>query len=137
MTTDQEEQAEKRRTLLNDARVRNGDTGTYLSHTHDDTSGGTFASLGAPHVVGSTETPKYPAAAAHQHDPCGPEPPLSPYDNSAFESSMVTSSTVEVPGDPADAPSSLDGGPACPPSGDSMSERAGSSPFSQKDEDNG
>jgi len=36
MPTDKEEQAERRRTLLNDARVReqsrNGDIGTYLSH---------------------------------------------------------------------------------------------------------
>jgi hypothetical protein len=44
MTTDQEEQAEKRRVLLQDADVRananrNGDTGTYLSHTHSEVGG--------------------------------------------------------------------------------------------------
>ena len=45
-TSDQEDQVEKRGTLLNDARVReqsrNGDTGTYLSHTHSEL-GGRFA----------------------------------------------------------------------------------------------
>jgi hypothetical protein len=49
-TYDPEDQAERRRVLLNDARVRNqsrnqsnGDTGTYLSHTHSEV-GGRFAS---------------------------------------------------------------------------------------------
>ena len=47
MTTyDPEDQAERRRVLINDARVRdqsrNGDTGTYLSHTHSEL-GGRFA----------------------------------------------------------------------------------------------
>ena len=47
MTTyDPEDQNERRRILLNDARVReqsrNGDTGTYLSHTHSEL-GGRFA----------------------------------------------------------------------------------------------
>jgi hypothetical protein len=45
-TYDPEDRAERRRVLQNDARVRdqsrNGDSGTYLSHTHSDV-GGRFA----------------------------------------------------------------------------------------------
>ena len=51
MTTDQEEQAEKRRVMLQDAdvrnRSRNGDTGTFLSHTHIDDAGGRFSAVNA------------------------------------------------------------------------------------------
>jgi len=131
-TSDQEDQADKRRTLLNDARARNqsnGDTGTYLSHTHDEI-GGRFAAIGHAQVVGAGPVPKYPAASTPWHgpDPVGDEPPLGfPIDAMpGLESSMATSSSsVEATGDPADAPSSDDGSPATP-SGGLMSERAGS-----------
>jgi hypothetical protein len=76
MTTEaQREQAERREVLRNDARVRE-QTGTYMSHTHDDLAGGRFAATGTPHIIGSTAVPIYPAAPAHQSDPVGLEPPI-------------------------------------------------------------
>jgi hypothetical protein len=74
MLSSQEEQAERRRVLANDQRLKE-QTGTYLSHTHSD-MGGRFAAVGAAYVVGSTALPAYPAAAAHQRDPVPPENPL-------------------------------------------------------------
>jgi hypothetical protein len=146
MLTDQDEQAEKRRTLLNDARVRNqsqnGDTGTFLSHTHIDDAGGRFSAVNAAKIVGQSPAiaAAYPAASfAHQTE-LPPEPSLgfSIDEMSGLESSMATScsSSVEATGDPADAPSSDDGSPATP-SGGSVSERAGSSPSSDQTSDEG
>src|SRR6516225_2400243 len=113
MLTDQEEQAEKRRTLLNDARVReqsrNGDTGTFLSHTHIDDAGGRFAVVNAAKIVGQSPAiaAAYPAAGVHQSDPVGTEPPLG-FSVNNLESSAAPpcSSSVEATGDPVDAPSS-------------------------------
>jgi len=135
-TSDQEEQAEKRGTLLNDARVReqskNGDTGTFLSHTHIDDAGGRFSAVNAAKIVGQSPAiaASYPAASAAHQTELPPEPSLgfSIDEMPGLESSMATSSSssVEVTGDPADAPLSDDGSPATP-SGGLMSERAGSS----------
>jgi hypothetical protein len=44
MLSRQEEQAERRRVLANDQRVKE-QTGTYLSHTHDDIHQGRFAGV--------------------------------------------------------------------------------------------
>jgi hypothetical protein len=82
--SDQEEQADKRRVMLQDADVRananrSDDTGTFLSHAQaqaDEINQGRFAALGTPHMVGSTLAPSYPAASAHQRDPVPDEPPL-------------------------------------------------------------
>jgi hypothetical protein len=74
MLSKQEEQAERVRTLENDRRLRD-QGGTFLSHTHSDL-GGRFSAVGAQTVVGADPFPNYPAASAHQHDPCGQEPPL-------------------------------------------------------------
>ena len=131
MTTDQEEQAEKRRTLLNDARVReqsrNGDTGTFLSHTHIDDAGGRFSAVNAAKIVGQSPAiaASYPAASAAHQTELPPEPSLgfSIDELPGLESSVAP--PTEVTGDPADAPSSDDGSPATP-SGGLMSERAGS-----------
>src|SRR5262249_38935409 len=118
MTTDQEEQAEKRRTLLNDARVRNqsnGDTGTFLSHTHIDDAGGRFAAVNAAKIVGQSPAiaAAYPAASAAHQTELPPEPSLgfSIDEMPGLEPSTATpcSSSVEATGDPADAPSSDDG----------------------------
>src|SRR5262250_666564 len=109
MTTDQEEQAEKRRTLLNDARVRaqskNGDTGTFLSHTHIDDAGGRFAAVNAAKIVGQSPgiARSYPAASAAYQTDLPPEPSLgfSIDEMPGLESSMATSSSsVEATGDP-------------------------------------
>jgi len=88
MLSKQEEQAERRATLDNDRRVRE-QTGTYLSHTHDDIHQGRFAAIGTATVVGSTLTPSYPAGPAWCADPGSQclEPPLS-FDNPALEPSM-------------------------------------------------
>src|SRR5215469_8760451 len=144
-TSDQEEQAEKRRTLLNDARVReqsrNGDTGTFLSHTHIDDAGGRFAAVNAAKIVGQSPAiaAAYPAASAAHQTELPPEPSLgfSIDEMPGLESSMAIplSPSVEELGDPAAAPLSDDDGPATS-SGGSVSERAGSSPFS-KDQDDG
>jgi hypothetical protein len=136
MLSKQEEEQERREVLENDRRVREQQqqqTGTFFSHGVSqalDTAGGRYsAAMGAPNVTGATPIPKYPAAAAHQADPVGTEPPLG-FSVNELEPSMAP--PVEATGDPADAPSS-DGGPATS-SGGLVSERAGSSPF-QADQD--
>jgi len=138
MLTDQEEQAEKRRTLLNDARVReqsrNGDTGTFLSHTHIDDAGGRFSAVNAAKIVGQSPAiaASYPAASAAHQTELPPEPSLGFSIDEMPGLEPTTAPPVEVTGDPADAPSSDDGGSATS-SGGLMSERAGSSPSHQDD----
>jgi hypothetical protein len=88
MLSKQEEAQERRAVLENDRRVREQQqSSTNLDHARaaaNDTGGGRFASLGAPHVVGSTPIPKYPQAGpAFQVDPVGDEPPLA-FDNPAL-----------------------------------------------------
>jgi len=96
VTEHQHEQQERLDTFRNDQSVREQQKASTL-HQHaqsqaSDISGGRFAPLGAPHVIGSTPAPKYPAAsAAHQTeqlpeeplgysvndlDPTGPSPPV-------------------------------------------------------------
>src|SRR6516165_8426909 len=79
---DPESQVERRRVLLNDARVReqsqNGDTGTYLSHTHSEL-GGRFALTEHQTITGvvSPAPPPLPANSPwHGRDPVPDEPPL-------------------------------------------------------------
>jgi len=77
-------QAEKRRVMLQDADVRNqsrnGDTGTFLSHTHIDDAGGRFVAVNAATIVGSEPAVKYPqlpsASPWSGADPVPDEPPL-------------------------------------------------------------
>ena len=131
MLSDQEEQAEKRRVLLQDVDVRRRQqeqSGTFLSHTHIDDAGGRFSAVNAAKVVGQSPAiaASYPAASAAHQTELPPEPSLgfSIDEMPGLESSMAP--PVEATGDPADAPSSDDGGPATS-SGGLMSERAGSS----------
>jgi hypothetical protein len=116
MREDQIDQAERRATLENDLRVReqsrNGETGTYLSHTHIDDAGGRFAQVNAATIVGQAPVPKYPAARAHQSDPLGAEPPLGFSVNDLEPSAAALSAlpvAVEQPGPASrgDAPSDL------------------------------
>ena len=112
---------------------KNGDTGTFLSHTHIDDTGGRFAQVNAAKVVGQSPAiaAAYPAASAAHQTELPPEQPLG-YRIDAMpgdETSTVPPSIVEATDDPAHAPSG-DGGPASP-SGGLMSERAGSSPSSE------
>src|SRR5215831_13300391 len=138
-TSDQEEQAEKRRTLLNDARVReqskNGDTGTFLSHTHIDDAGGRFFAVNAAKIVGQSPAiaASYPAASAAHQTELPPEPSLGFSIDEMPGPESSTAPPVEATGDPADAPSSDDGGSATS-SGGLMSERAGSSSSNKRSE---
>jgi hypothetical protein len=74
MLSSQEDQAERRRVLQNDQRVRE-QTGTYLSHTHDD-AGGRFAAISNAQVVGAQPTVNYPAASSSWQIQLPDEPPL-------------------------------------------------------------
>jgi hypothetical protein len=83
MLSRQEEERERREVLENDRRVREEQkkreqTGTYLSHTHDDIHQGRFGAIGAAVVVGAKAdvASVYPAASAHQRDPVSAERPL-------------------------------------------------------------
>jgi len=99
MTSKAEEQAERVRTLENDRRLREQQTGTYLSHTHDEALG-RYREIGQSNVIGSTAIPAYPAASSSWQIQLPDEPPLG-LDNPALEPSM----SVEARG-PADAPAS-------------------------------
>jgi len=137
-TSDQEDQADKRRVLLQDAdvrnRSRNGDTGTFLSHTHIDDAGGRFAAVNAAKIIGQLPAiaESYPAASAAHQAELPPEPSLGFSIDEMPDLEPSTAPPVESTGDPADAPSG-GSGPASPYGG-SMSERAGS-PLSQTDQD--
>jgi hypothetical protein len=122
-----------------DPKSRNGDTGTYLSHTHSDL-GGRFATTEHQTITGvvSPAPPPLPANSPwHGSDPVPTEPPLGYRIDAMPELECPTGIPPVSPpvatDDPANAPSS-DGSPATP-SGGLMSERAGSSPLSQKGED--
>jgi hypothetical protein len=106
MTTEaQREQHERARVLENDRRVREQGS-AYIDHYAQE-AGGRFSAIGAAQVVGASAVPNYPAAAAHQSDPCGPEPSLgyridelepgsfSPAPNSAF-GEVVSSTPLDV-----------------------------------------
>jgi hypothetical protein len=129
MLSRQEEERERRETLENDRRVReqsrNGDTGTYLSHTHSEV-GGRFAIDEHQTITGvvSPAPPPLPSTSpwsGAQPEP-GPEEPLgyeinrlTPFE---LEPSMAQSSVdhAQAPGG-AEAPSlSMDVEHAAPPS---------------------
>jgi hypothetical protein len=145
-TSDQEDQAEKRRTLFNDARVReqsrDGDTGsTYLSHTHSEL-GGRFAVTEHQIITGavSPSPPPLPANSPwHGSDPVPDEPPLGYRVDAMPELETSTGvpsiSSPVATDDPAVAPSST----VQQAYGGLMSERAGSSPFfeSETEKDDG
>src|SRR6516162_9576287 len=78
-TSDQEEQAERRRVLLQDADLRQQQqeqaqreqVSTFFSHTHADeiNGGGRFAAVSPASIVGSEPAVKYPAASPSWHCP--------------------------------------------------------------------
>jgi hypothetical protein len=72
------DQAERRRVVRNDERVRNGDTSTYLDHAHSDL-GGRFAVTERQTITGvvSPSPPPLPANSPWAgSDPVPDEPPL-------------------------------------------------------------
>jgi hypothetical protein len=128
-TSDQEDQAERRRILREQA-------STLLDHARaaaDDEAGGRFARIQPQSVIGSTPIPQYPQAGTpFQSDPCGLEPPLG-YDINAmseFASPTGISLSPVATDDPAHAPSS--GSLVQQPYGGVVSERAGSSSSSEE-----
>jgi hypothetical protein len=117
MLSRQEDDRERREVLRNDQRVRQQQeqaprvfadqsiprrTGTYMSHTHDD-AGGRFSAISNVQIVGQSAVPNYPAAAAHQADPCGTEPPLGYRIDALDPSDPVEPSifTQQATGEPA------------------------------------
>jgi hypothetical protein len=137
MTTyDPEDHAERRRVLANDARVRdqsrNGDTSSYLNH-YSPEMGGRFSNVGAATVVGTTPNPypPLPENSPWRRDPVPDEPPLGYRIDSLDPSLDPGPASAQATDDPAHAPSS--GSLVQQPSGDSVSERAGSSPFSESE----
>jgi hypothetical protein len=148
MTTDDpESQAERRRVLANDVRVReqsrSGDTGTYLSHTHSEL-GGRFAVTDHQTITGvvSPAPPPLPANSPwHGRDPVPDEPPLGYRIDAMPElepppivaSSSPSVDAAQATDDPAPAPS---GGSGPATLGGLVSERAGSSPFSDAEDGN-
>jgi hypothetical protein len=120
MLSKQEEEQERREVLENDRRVREQQqqTGTFFSHGVSqalDTAGGRYgAAMGAPNVTGATPIPKYPAAAAHQADPVGTEPPLGFSVNDLEPSAGL--SAAEATGGAAAPSAPPDVEPAPPPS---------------------
>src|SRR5215472_13995550 len=75
MLSSQEEQAERRRVFAQDQSLR-GTTFHQHAQADADTPRGRFTAHERSTVVGAQPTINYPAAAAHQADPCGIEPPL-------------------------------------------------------------
>jgi len=82
MLSNQEDQAERRRVLANDARVRE-QSGTFFSHTHMD-EGGRFAQVSNAQIVGADRIPNYPAASVAHQIQLPDEPPLG-FDNPALD----------------------------------------------------
>ena len=143
--SDQEEQAERRRVLLQDAdprrqqheQARREQVGTFFSHAQaaaNDAAGGRFAFVSPTSIVGSEPAVKYPAASPSWQIQLPDEPPLSAYENPALEDPTgVSVSPPVATDDPADAPSG--GSLVQQPSGGLVSERAGSSSFSKSKRD--
>ena len=103
MLSSQEDQAERVRTLLNDARVREqreqerrvfadqslpNQASTFHQHAVADAAMplGRFSAISNAQIVG--QGAQYPPAGVHQRDPVGTEPPLG-YSVDAMEPSTV------------------------------------------------
>jgi len=112
--------------------------GTFFSHAQaqaGEFSGGRFGAIGTPNVIGTTPVPSYPAASPSWQIQLPDEPPLSAYENPAFEDSTgaLPVSPPVATDDPAPAPSG--GSSPASPYGGQVSERAGSSPSAIGDPD--
>jgi hypothetical protein len=98
-TSKQEEQAERRRVMLE----QEGATLHAFAQADAAQPRGRFAEVDATQVVAAQPVPTYPAAATPWQgpDPCGPEPPLN-FSVNELESSMVSSSppVEDQAGDP-------------------------------------
>jgi hypothetical protein len=112
MTTSKaEEQAERARVMLEDLRKQQGATLHGRAQADAEVPQGRYAAINKTQIVGANALPIYPAAAAHQSDPCGPEPALG-YRIDAMpelESPIVASSfgEAQAPGPASDDAPSL------------------------------
>jgi hypothetical protein len=123
MTWKAEEQAERLRTLDNDRRLREQRGSTLHQFAQADADiPGRFSAVAHQIVVGADPFPNYPAAAAHQRDPCGQEPPLG-YAIDAMPELEPSMTRAQATGEP-DPSSPLVGSPSS--SGDPTS--AGDAP---------
>src|SRR5215472_4151819 len=105
MLSSQEEQAERRRVFAQDQSLR-GTTFHQHAQADADTPRGRFTAHERSTVVGAQPTFNYPAAAAHQADPCGIEPPLGyRIDAMPEQEPLEVSFPSPQATDPADAPS--------------------------------
>jgi hypothetical protein len=125
MREDQIDQAERRATLENDRLVREQQQRGSTFHQHaqsaaNDTGGGRFASLGAPHVVGSEPAARYPAAGAHQCDPTGPEPALG----FSVDDMPALANPADVPVSPSAETGGAEAPSKSPPPSSGLSEHA-------------
>jgi hypothetical protein len=134
VTEHQREQIEREETLRNDLDVKrqqeqqsNTMHGRAVAEASLDL--GRFTAVNSATVVGSEPAVRYPAAAAHQADPCGTEPPLG-FSVNDLEPSMAVPPVVED-GAPAGATASLEN---LPPSQGEVSDAG--APSSIKDDDN-
>jgi hypothetical protein len=118
MREDQIDQAERLATLENDRKVLEQRGSTFHQHAQSqaaELSGGRFAAVGAPRVVGSTAgvASQYPAASAAHQTELPPEQPLG-IDINAMPGDEPSAelSAVEQLGDltSADAPSTTTSG---------------------------
>ena len=111
-TSAQDEQRERQRVFAQDQSLRGS---TFHQHALADAQipRGRFSAVETTYVVGSKPTIAYPAAGAHQADPCGTEPALG-YDINSLEQASVLAEAQGPTGD-AVAPSvPLDVEPASP-----------------------
>ena len=118
-----QQQEESRRVFAPDQSIpRQATTMQAFALAEAATPRGRFSAVETATVVGAQPTVNYPAAAAHQHDPCGPEPSLG-YRIDAMEPStdFSSASPVEQTGGPTD--------PATP-----LAVERGGSPLSQSDD---
>jgi hypothetical protein len=109
MTTEAEEQAERREVLRNDQRVREQGS-TYYGHTHSDLGGRFALAQGREQIIGESPTPIYPALPASSPwagpDLVGKEPPVG-YSVNALEPSAAPGEGLG-PASDADATSAAD-----------------------------
>jgi len=141
MLSRQEEEQERRKTLENDLKVleqRRGSTfHQYAQSQADEINQGRFAAIGSPRVVGSQPnvSSQYPAAAAHQRDPVGVEPPLG-IDINAMPTDDPSAVSVSFPATEATGAPATDSAPSSelvPPLADDVEPGAGAPSFSAND----
>jgi hypothetical protein len=101
MSTSKMEEDEFCRQVLREDLKAKGSTFHQFAQADADIPG-RFSAVAHATVVGADPIPRYPAAAAHQHDPCGLEPALG-YAIDELEPSPMT--RAQATGEP-DAPSS-------------------------------